>query len=89
MGSALLISVNGSDVNTVLNPMGLSNYYGFMSDMSPTRFVINGQEVVIYRVILHLYNDGRRSAAIMFNQDGSCIEVTSNWSDAASSSLAP
>lgn len=53
---------------------------GFMSDMAPTPVVINGQRVVLYRVILDVYlSNGQQAAAIMFNQDGSCIETTDNW----------
>ena len=43
-------------------------------------FVINGQRIVIFRVILGIrMEDNERTAAIMFNENGSCIESTDNF----------
>lgn len=80
MGLAHLISIDGCVQNITLHPIGIAGMLGFMSDIPPTPVVINGQRVVLYRIILDIYlNDGERAAAIMFNQDGSCIETTDNW----------
>lgn len=90
MGLAHLISINDSPINITLHPLGISGILGFMSDIPPTPFQINGQTVVIYRVILDIYlSDGERAAAIMFNKDGSVIEATANWRHADSAGLAP
>ncbi len=80
MGLAHLISINHSSVDIKLHPLGIAGYMDFMSDMKPTSFVINGQRVIIYRVILDIkLDDNERSAAIMFNEDGSIIEATDNF----------
>lgn len=80
MGSAVLNSINDCELNIELHPLGISGYLDFMSDIPPTSYVINGQMVVISRVILDInLQNGQRSAAIMFNADGSCIEATDNF----------
>lgn len=80
MGSAKLISIDNCEVNIELHPLGIMGYLDFMSDMQPTSYVINGQRVVIDRVILDInLKTGERSAAIMFNEDGSSIQTTENF----------
>ena len=80
MGLAELISINNCLVNIILHPTGIAGKLDFMSDISPTAYVINGQRIIIYRVILDIdLSNDVRSAGIMFNADGSCIEVTENF----------
>lgn len=80
MGSATLVSINNCELNIVLHPLGIEGYLDFMSDMKPTSYVINGQIVVLYRVILDInLTTGIKSAAIMFNEDGSCIEASESF----------
>lgn len=89
MGLAQLVSINECAVNITLHPLGIAGILAFMSDMPPTPVVINGQRVTLYRVILDIYlSDGARAAAVMFNEDGSCIETTENWRATDSSGLA-
>ncbi|WP_034060483.1 hypothetical protein [Lacinutrix jangbogonensis] len=93
MGIAKLISVNGTPVNITLHPLGIKGYLDFMSDIPPTKYSISADpgnsialiDVTIYRVILDIdLETGARSAAIMFNTDGSTIQTTSNFSDESS-----
>lgn len=87
IGSGELVSIDGVAVNIALYPAGLANVYEFLSDLNPLpSFEIDGQEVVIYRVVMDLYEDGSRAAVVMFNEDGSCIEASENWRGEASSS---
>ena len=79
IGHADLLNIGGTAVTILLNPMGLAGRYGFISDIPPTPVKIKGQTVYIYRVILALYDDGTRTAMLMFGQNGSCIEATDNW----------
>jgi hypothetical protein len=87
IGLAYLQSIGGTKVDIVLYPIGLSGMYAFMSDMTPTTVTIGVQAVVLYRVLMNLYNDGSHSAAIMFNNNGSCIAGTSNWDSLRASGL--
>ncbi len=80
MGEAKLVSINNCEQDIVLHPLGISGALDFMSDMEPQHVVINGQRVVLYRVILDIdLESGERSAAIMFNEDGSVIQGTENF----------
>lgn len=85
-GMAELVSVDGTPVNIPLHPMGISGQLDFMSDMKPTPYTIQGKTVTIFRVILDLKPGllppaSSAFAAIMFNEDGSCIETTQNFDD--------
>ena len=89
VGLAHLLSIDGCELDITLHPLGLAGTLAFMSDMPPTRVVINGQRVVLYRIILDIYlSDGERAAAVMFNEDGSVIETTGNWRTTDSAGLA-
>lgn len=80
MGSAQLVSINGTPVNIQLNAMGSRSMLGFMSDMQPTSYNISGHQVTINRVILNvMLLSGERRGAIMFNNDGSVIQTTPNF----------
>lgn len=84
MGLAHLISIDNCAVNITLHPLGIAGTLDFMSDIPPTNYVINGQRVVLNRIILDInLANNARSGAIMFNNDGSVIEATDNF-DAAS-----
>lgn len=88
MGLAHLISIDNCVLNITMNPIGLAGILGFMAAIPPTPVVINGQRVVLYRIILNIYkNDGVRAAAVMFNNDGSCIEITDSWRIQAAAGL--
>jgi hypothetical protein len=89
MGQAHLITLNECAVDITLHPLGLSGILAFMSSIPPTPVVIHGQRVILDRIILDIYlDDGERAAAIMFNEDGSCVETTANWRARESSRLA-
>jgi hypothetical protein len=89
MGLAHLQAINGTPVDITLHPLGIKGILGFMSDIPPTPVMIDGKQVVLYRVILDIYlSDGVKAAAIMFNEDGSCIETTNTWRTNDSSGLA-
>ncbi len=88
MGIAHLIDINESMVNITLHPIGLAGRLAFMSDIPPTPFRIGDKEVVIYRVILNIMLDsGEKSAAIMFNDNGSVIQITPNFDTGDSSEV--
>ena len=78
-GTASLDSINGSTINITLNAEGLAGYLAFLSDISPTRYDVNGKSITIFRVSLRIQlSDNKREALIMFNEDGSTVEATSN-----------
>lgn len=80
MGLAQLVSIDGCIQNITLHPLGIQGYLDFMSDIPPTSVVINGQIVVLNRIILDInLATNERSAGIMFNSDGSCIQTTENF----------
>ncbi len=79
-GSAQLTSIDKCDIEILLYPIGLAGKLAFMSDMKPTTYVVNGQRAIIYRVMLSInLVDNAASAAVMFNEDGSCLERTPNF----------
>lgn len=81
-GLARLVSIDGCPTHIALPPTGIAGKLAFMSDIPPTPFVVGGQTVFLNRVILDIDLDsGRRSAAVIFNQDGSCIEASATWND--------
>ncbi|HAT1596582.1 TPA: hypothetical protein RG395_000929 [Legionella pneumophila] len=73
MGLAHLRQLQSTKWSETLYPLGLSNYYAFMSDMKPKTVQIEGGEVTIYRIIFHLYKNGDSRIYLMINQDGECI----------------
>ncbi|HAZ7572742.1 hypothetical protein OQJ02_11585 [Legionella sp. PATHC032] len=73
MGLAHLRQLQSTKWSETLYPLGLSNYYAFMSDMQPKTVQIEGGEVTIYRIIFHLYKNGDSRIYLMINQDGECI----------------
>lgn len=73
MGLAFLRQLDTVTWSEVLHPMGLSNYYGFISDMPPKTIQLAGGEVTIYRIIFHLHNNGDSQVFMMIGQDGDCI----------------
>lgn len=80
MGLAKLVSIDNCVLDITLHPLGISGYLDFMSSMEPLHTVINGQRVVLNRIILDIsLATNERSGGIMFNEDGSVIEVTDNW----------
>ena len=86
-GEARLLSIKGDRVKIILHPLGIEGYLDFMSDMPPTPYIINGQEVIISRVILDIeLSNNARSAALMFG-DGSILG-TPNFSTAKLAKLA-
>ena len=85
-GEARLFTINGDKVKIILHPLGIEGYLDFMSDMPPTTYTINGQEVVISRVILDIdLSNNARSAALMFG-DGSILG-TANFTTAKLATL--
>lgn len=98
MGLALLQSINGTPVNITLHPLGIHNQLDFMSDMQPTKYLVNATnddtialiEVVIYRVILDMDAQGENpKAAIMFNIDGSTIQTSPGFDEGSAAKELP
>ncbi|MCG2610447.1 hypothetical protein LZZ90_02860 [Flavobacterium sp. SM15] len=86
MGLAQLVSIDNCDVNITLHPLGIQGYLDFMSDMAPTSVVINGQRVVLNRIILNIQlATNKRSGGIMFNENGDIIQTTDNFVNAKAS----
>ena len=80
MGLAYLLTIGGTQVDFELHPMGIAGALDFMSDIPPTPVTIDGQEVIIYRVILDCSSDGtNRACAIMFGEKGSHIEASESF----------
>lgn len=77
-GQAYLSQLETVRWGEALHPMGLSDYYGFMSDMTPPKTIqlANG-EVTIFRIIFHLHNNGDSQLFMMIGQDGDCIMSSS------------
>jgi hypothetical protein len=73
MGLAYLRTLETASWGEVLHPMGLSNYYGFMSDMEPKTIQLSSGDVTIYRIIFHLHKNGDAQVTMMINEDGDCI----------------
>lgn len=83
-GQASLDTINGTQIGIVLYPEGLSGELAFLSDSSPQSYVINGQTVIINRVILDIkLSNVKIQAAIQFGEDGSTTQATENWSDSS------
>lgn len=79
-GLAYLIAIDSTPVNITLFPLGAEGMWDFVSDMPPTKYLIKGKPVVIYRVALNIDPfTGEESAAILFNPYGSCIMSTGNF----------
>lgn len=73
MGLAFLRQLDTARWSEVLHPMGLSDYYGFISDMAPKTISLASGDVTIYRIIFHLYNNGDSKVSMMIGEDGDCI----------------
>ena len=80
-GLAHLLAVGGTPVNITLDAIGIYGEYAFMSDISSTTITVHGQPVVLNRICFVLKTTGARSAMIMFDKEGTCIQATSNWTD--------
>ncbi|NVK66026.1 MAG: hypothetical protein HWE22_15660 [Flavobacteriales bacterium] len=98
MGLAQLISINGTHVNITLHPLGIAGQLDFMSDMQPTKFMVNATndesialvEVVIYRVILDTDEKGQNpKAAIMFGMDGDTILTSAGFNEGSAAKELP
>lgn len=98
MGLANLLSINGSDVNIVLHPLGIEGQLDFMSDMEPTQYSVSSSpgpviaevEVVIYRVILDIdLKTGNKEAALMLGEKGETIISTPGFDKTSSAKELP
>jgi len=76
MGLAFLKQLQSTRWTEVLHPMGLSNLYGFISDMAPKTVHLNGGDVVVYRIIFNLQFNGDSQAILMIGEHGDCIMGT-------------
>jgi hypothetical protein len=72
-GLAHLRELQSAHWSEELHPLGLSNYYAFMSSMKPKTIQLDGGEVTVYRIIFHLYKNGDSKVFLMIGLDGSCI----------------
>lgn len=77
MGLAYLRKFETVTWGEVLHPMGISSYYGFISDMEPKTLQLSTGDVTVYRVIFHLHNNGDSQVTMMIGEDGDCL-MTSN-----------
>lgn len=73
MGLAHLRELQSAHWTEVLHPLGLSNYYAFMSSMKPKTIELDGGEVIVYRIIFHLHNNGDAKVFLMLGSNGECI----------------
>lgn len=73
MGQAHLRRIQSLDWSETLYPLGLSDYYAFMSDMKPKQIWLGNNEVTIYRIIFHLYKNKQAKLLMMIGQQGDCI----------------
>ena len=73
MGLAYLRKLENTSWGEVLHPMGLSNYYGFMSDMEPKTIQLVSGDVTIYRIIFHLHRNGDSQVSMMIGENGDCM----------------
>jgi hypothetical protein len=73
MGLAHLRKLVSASWVESLFPLGLSNYYAFMSDMKPKTIQLDNGEVTVFRIIFHLYKNGDTRLYMMLNEDGDCI----------------
>lgn len=82
VGLAVLESIDQTNVNITLHPLGIEGQLDFMSDMPSTEYDIQvssdkAVSVRINRVILDINEvTGEKAAAIMFNADGSSIQAS-------------
>lgn len=72
IGQAYLNRLGSKNWRVSLYPLGLTDYYGFMSDIQPTSIVVEGEEVIIYRIVFLLNKNGQAETLIMFGQEGDC-----------------
>lgn len=98
MGLALLQSINGSTVNITLHPLGIHDQLDFMSDMQPSKYLVNASdddsialiEVVINRVILDMDAKGENpKAAIMFGIEGETIQTSPGFEEGSAAKELP
>ena len=79
-GLAYLMEMDGTPLDIKLYPLGLAGILAFASDIDPTTYTINGNPVVIKRVVLEVDNNiSNGSSAITFNVNGSVIQGSANW----------
>lgn len=80
-GLAKLVAIDNCILDITLHPLGINDHLDFMSSMDePLHTVINGQGVILNRIILDIsLATNERSGGIMFHEDGTVIEVTNNW----------
>lgn len=72
-GLAYLKQLKSEKVHYTLHPLGLSNYYAFMSDMPPTTQPIGDEQVILYRIIFHIYKPFKTRVMLMLGEQGQCI----------------
>lgn len=98
MGLALLQSINGSQVNITLHPLGIHGQLDFMSDITSTKFLVNASnddsiamiEVTIDRVILDMDAKGENpKAAIMFGIEGETIQTSPGFDEGSAAKQLP
>ena len=73
MGLAYLKQLQSANWTEVLHPLGLSNLYGFMSNMAPKKVHLDGGDVVVHRIIFNLHFNGDAKVLMMIGSDGDCI----------------
>lgn len=77
MGLAYFLQLKSTAMKQTLNPLGLSDYYAFMSSMRPTPVKVDKEEVIVYRIIFHIYKNGGKKVMLMLGQNGECIVSSS------------
>ena len=75
-GWAHLLQLGSTSIDEPLYPLGMSSVYGFMSNMAPKTITVDGNEVVLYRIIFNLQKNGDAKVSIMIGSEGDCFMST-------------
>lgn len=72
-GLAYLKQLKSEKMNYTLHPLGLSDYYAFMSDIYPTPQSVEDDQVILYRIVFHIYKPFKTRVMLMLGEKGECI----------------
>ncbi len=81
MGMAEIQTLDDAQVHVPLNPIGIQGYLDFMSSQGPVTVTVDGKQVEIRLVVLHInLETGERTAAIDFNtENGSVVQMSQGF----------
>ncbi|KAK3330718.1 hypothetical protein B0H66DRAFT_635718 [Apodospora peruviana] len=88
MGHATLISVDGVELDLIMNPLGIAKQLDFMNtDKTPVNLPFG--KIIIERVILDLVDSERRAAVRFMGEHGELeILATQNWDEESEANAA-